>query len=135
MYILMEIVSVSVAAAAAAVLIASIRRRKRLNLEVYNIINQNQYEYVIVDSRNQNDYLKAHIPGAVNIPEKQIKNNLPTENMFEKIYVYGYSYLSSGRAADELSRCGYFNVVSFGSFKKWKGPVESRAERENKAEQ
>ncbi len=119
--------------AAAAVVTAAvsyrIRRNKEanrslsLNSTLQKLINQNQYEYYLIDVRSEAEYRKGHIPTAINVPYGQLGSFLPTDNLFINMVVYGRSPLQSARAASLLSDAGYFNVTSFGPIFKWRGPV------------
>jgi hypothetical protein len=43
--------------------------------------------------------------------------------MFLTIVVYGRKKIDSDRAAAYLSTNGYFNVISYGKIKRWRGPL------------
>lgn len=78
-----------------------------------------------MDTRDEKDYLKGHIPTAVNVPFKRIKTQFPTEMLFATVVVYGYSDRESHKAARILNDSGYFNVVSYGSYQKWTKSFET----------
>ena len=99
--------------------ITSLKRRKNLAA----LINQNQYEYQLLDLRREKDYIKGSIPTSVNRTPEALEATLPTEKMFETIIVYGYSWRQSNRVARYLSDTGYFNVTSFGSVRRWGKPL------------
>lgn len=94
-----------------------------LNSTLQKLINQEQYEYYLIDVRSEAEYLKGHIPTAINIPYGQLNSFLPTDKLFTNMVVYGRSPLQSSRAAAIMSDAGYFNVTSFGPIFKWRGPV------------
>ncbi|MDC7242003.1 MAG: rhodanese-like domain-containing protein [Spirochaetales bacterium] len=94
-----------------------------LNSTLQKLINQDQYEYYLIDVRSEAEFRKGHIPTAVNVPYGQLGSFLPTDKLFTNMVVYGRSPLQSNRAATVLSEAGYFNVTSFGPIFKWRGPV------------
>ncbi len=83
------------------------------------LIKSGSIDYCLVDSRDSQDYEKGHIKSAKNVPYYSIEGNLPSENLFTIMIVYGYTKRSSIKAADVLSDLGYFNVVAFGAYSKW----------------
>jgi len=99
--------------------------------ELKYLISQNQYDYTIIDLRRPEEFTRGHIPNALNIPYQQCLGYMPTENMFEKIYIYGRDRRSARKAARNLSSTGYFNVKYYGALRGWKGPLE-RAGAKNK---
>jgi len=105
-----------------------------LNSNLLQLINQDQYEYYLIDVRSEAEYLKGHIPTAINVPYGQLSSFLPTDNLFTNMIVYGRSPNQSFRAATILSDTGYFNVTNFGPLFKWRGPV-SRGDKEKESRQ
>ena len=104
---------------------AWLRRKVRLDREISGLLSQDQYEYTILDVRRNTDFTKSHVPASRNIPYDEFDGGLPTENMFEKIFVYGPNRRIARKVARTLDRTGYFNVTCYGSFRGWKGPVVS----------
>lgn len=88
------------------------------------LINQNDFEYLLIDARNSDKFAVSRIPTAVNIPYEKLIESLPVENMFLTIIVYGDSSRQVSRAADYLCESGYFNVTAFGAMTRWKGELE-----------
>jgi rhodanese-related sulfurtransferase len=101
-----------------------IRHRLRISREMMYLLSQDQYEYLFIDIRSREEFAKGHIPNALNIPYVECSDLLPTENMFEKIYVYGKTRRKARIIAAVLDTTGYFNVAFFGAFRGWKGPIE-----------
>jgi rhodanese-related sulfurtransferase len=91
--------------------------------QLARLISQQNFEFLLIDIRDEEDYNFSHIPTAVNIPYKKLISSLPVENMFLTIIVYGGSRKISRIATDSLSDSGYFNVTSFGSLSRWKGDL------------
>lgn len=83
------------------------------------LIESGDIDYCLVDSRDRNDFDKGHIETAISVPYYSVEGNLPSENLFTIIIVYGYTKRSSIKAAELLSELGYFNVVVFGAYSKW----------------
>ena len=79
-------------------------------------------EYIILDAREQDEYDKGHIPGAILIPYDKIadraEKELPNKNQL--ILVYCRSGRRSKIAAEELVKLGYTNVKEFGGIIDWK---------------
>lgn len=105
-----------------------------LNSTLQKLINQDQYEYFLIDVRSESEYRKGHIPTAINVPYGQLGSFLPTDKLFTNMIVYGRSPLQSSRAASILEEAGYFNVTSFGPIFKWRGPVSRGKGGEKKKE-
>jgi len=104
------------------------RHRIRRNRELIYLLGQENFEYILIDIRRVEDYEKEHIPGAFNVPYPESLNYLPSENMFERIYVYGQNRCRTREVVREMSDTGYFNVSYVGIFREWKGPVEKEKE-------
>ena len=73
------------------------------------LIETNNIDYCLVDSRDIQDYKKGHIKTAKNVPYYSIEGNLPSENLFTLMIVYGYTKRSSIKAA-EVFRITSYNV-------------------------
>ena len=96
------------------------------------LIEQDQYEYYLIDVRSEGEFKKGHIPTAINVPFGRLSSFLPTDILFTSMIVYGRSPGQSARAAEILSDAGYFNVTSFGPFFKWRGPLSQGMENQDK---
>ena len=83
-------------------------------------------EYVILDTREQDEYDEGHIPGTILIPYTEIENKaeemLPDKDKL--ILVYCRSGRRSKIAAEALSKLGYTNVKEFGGIIDWPYEVE-----------
>jgi len=75
----------------------------------------------VIDTRDADQYAKAHIPGAVNIDWRQVlgrRNELPTDRM---VLVYCNSGTLSAQAGLALRVAGLDNVrILQGGFNEWK---------------
>lgn len=78
-------------------------------------------DYVILDTRTQEEYDEGHIPGAILIPYDEIKEKaegiLTDKNQL--ILVYCRSGRRSKIAAEDLVTLGYTNIKEFGGILDW----------------
>ncbi len=83
-------------------------------------------EYVLLDVREQDEFDKGHIPGAILIPYTEIENKaeemLPDND--KQILVYCRSGRRSKIAAESLAKLGYTNIKEFGGIIDWNYEVE-----------
>lgn len=77
--------------------------------------------YIIIDARTQEEYDEGHIPGAILIPEYEIKDKAEKEltDKNQLILVYCRSGRRSKIASQELVNLGYTNVKEFGGIIDW----------------
>ena len=77
-------------------------------------IDSDRHNFLLVDSRNPEEYREAHIPGAVNIPQKNMDEMfglLPSDKDFQIIfYCNGVKCGKSRKAAQKAQKIGYTNV-------------------------
>jgi len=80
-------------------------------------VEADQRDFLLVDARNPEEYREAHIPGAVNIPQKKMSDFfglLPADKNMEIIfYCNGVKCGKSKKAAQVALNLGYKNVVVF----------------------
>ena len=77
--------------------------------------------YIILDVRTQEEYDQGHIPGAILIPDTEIKaeaENILTDKA-QLILVYCRSGRRSKLAAEALVELGYTNIKEFGGIIDW----------------
>ena len=89
-------------------------------------IMDSQEGYIILDVRTQEEYDEGHIPGAVLIPDTEIKVKVE-EVLTDKnqlILVYCRSGRRSKLAAEALVELGYTNIKEFGGIIDWPYEVE-----------
>ena len=82
--------------------------------------------YIILDVRTQEEYDQGHIPGAILIPDTEIKAKAE-EALTDKdqlILVYCRSGRRSKIAAEALADLGYTNIKEFGGIIDWPYEVE-----------
>ena len=89
-------------------------------------IMDNRDDYVILDTRTQEEYDEGHIPGAVLIPYDEILQKAETvlTDKNQLILVYCRSGRRSKLAAEDLVKLGYTNIKEFGGILDWKYEVE-----------
>ena len=83
-------------------------------------------DYVILDVRTEEEFAEGHIPGALLIPDYEIKQRaemiLTDKN--QMILVYCRSGRRSKLASADLSYMGYQNVKEFGGIIDWPYEIE-----------
>lgn len=82
--------------------------------------------YVILDTRTQEEYEESHIPGAVLIPHDVILEKAEgiLTDKDQLILVYCRSGRRSKLAAEDLLKLGYTNIREFGGIIDW--PYETQ---------
>ena len=88
------------------------------------LIERQDKDYHLIDTRTDREYRSGYIPTAINIPHDVIGDNLPTEDRSALIIVYCRSGARSGRAKRTLEGLGFTNVINFGGIGSWKGKIE-----------
>ena len=79
---------------------------------------------LLVDLRDPQDYIRAHIPGAINIEPARIREEIRKIATFRTpIYVYCYAGIRSAQAESLLKAKGY-QVFNIGSFEEYTGEKE-----------
>ncbi len=79
----------------------------------------------LIDVRDSDSYAKGHIPGAINAPIDALESSLskiriPKRGAAIIVYCYNIACFRATRAALELSRKGFANVVEMvGGFEEW----------------
>src|SRR5262249_41322275 len=80
-------------------------------------------KFVLVDVREESEYAKDHLPGAIHlgkgIIERDIEARVPDTNA--EIILYCGGGFRSALAADNLQKMGYTNVISMdGGIRDWR---------------
>ena len=80
-------------------------------------------KFLLVDVREDNEWAKGHLPGAVHlgkgIIERDIEQRVPDTNA--KVILYCGGGFRSALVADNLQKMGYTNVISMdGGMRGWK---------------
>ena len=85
-------------------------------------------DVIILDVREQDEYDRGHIPGAVLLPVGTIDEETAAEVIPEKdstVLVYCRSGNRSKTASSALSELGYTNIYEFGGINTWPYETES----------
>ena len=82
--------------------------------------------YIILDTRTEEEYDEAHIPGAIVIPHDEITDRAEEElpDKDQLLLVYCRSGRRSKLAAEALVKLGYTNIKEFGGIIDWPYEVE-----------
>lgn len=82
--------------------------------------------YIILDVRRADEYAEGHIPGAINVANEDIGDEMPSElpDLDQVIYVYCRSGRRSKEASSKLAALGYTNIYEFGGIMDWDGEIE-----------
>ena len=80
-----------------------------------------QSNYIILDTRTQEEYDEGHIPGAILIPYDEIlqKAESVLTDKNQLILVYCRSGRRSKLASEDLVKLGYQNIREFGGIRDW----------------
>lgn len=111
------------------ILAASCGKTENETEAVYMNINAQQAKeimdtetgYVILDVRTQEEFDSGHVPGAILIPDYEIKEKAPQvlTDKNQKILVYCRSGRRSKLACEDLVNLGYTNLYEFGGIIDW----------------
>jgi rhodanese-related sulfurtransferase len=80
-------------------------------------------EVTLIDVRKAESFAKGHVPGAVNIPRRELRDNLSDIPKDTNVVVYcsDITCFASKKAMVTLLNSGYDNVrVMYGGFDGWK---------------
>lgn len=85
-------------------------------------LRANHEPFTLIDVREDNEWAKGHLPGAIHlgkgIIERDIETTVPDRKT--KLVLYCGGGYRSALAADNLQKMGYMNVVSMdGGYKGW----------------
>ncbi len=94
---------------------------EQITAEEAKKLMDSESDYIIIDSRTEEEFAEGHIEGAILIPEYEIaeraENELPDKNQL--ILVYCRSGRRSKIASSALAELGYTNVKEFGGIIDW----------------
>ena len=105
-------------------------RIQQIDIEGYKKLAQSGEPFMLVDTREDNEWNAGHAAGAVHLGkgviERDIETAVPDKNA--KLVLYCGGGFRSALAADALQKMGYKNVISLdGGWRAWKEaglPVE-----------
>ena len=94
---------------------------EQINAEKAKEIMDSGVEYILLDTRTDEEFASGHIEGAILIPEYEIAQRAPRELPDKEalILVYCRSGRRSKIASEELVNLGYTNVKEFGGIIDW----------------
>ncbi len=92
---------------------------KTITVKDYKAISEQGGNYEIIDCRQENDYIKGHIPGAINIPRGLLEFSDKISNRRIKIFIYNYDDGCSALCAETLLKLKYKDVKMIENG--WKG--------------
>jgi rhodanese-related sulfurtransferase len=102
--------------------------KKRIKEEDYREVKKkidSGHPLVLVDTREDSEWARGHIPGAVHLSkgiiERDIEKAIPDKS--SEIVLYCGGGFRSALAADNLQKMGYSNVISMDGG--WRGWTES----------
>ena len=95
---------------------------EQISAEEAKKIMDTESDYIIIDTRTQEEFDEGHIQGAVLIPEYEIKERAEEvlKDKQQLILVYCRSGRRSKLASQALADLGYTNVKEFGGIIDWK---------------
>jgi len=107
------------------------KRVRETNVDTVKTRMDGGEKLVLVDVREESEYAKDHLPGAIHlgkgIIERDIEARVPELNTEMILYCGGG--FRSALAADNLQKMGYTNVISMdGGIRDWRGkgyPLEA----------
>lgn len=79
----------------------------------------------LVDLREKDEYRRAHILGARNIPYSQFKVRMSELRKDQPVYLYDQGVQVSGRAAYKLKKAGFEHIAILkNGFEGWSGKIK-----------
>lgn len=92
--------------------------------EGLKLLEQNP-ESLLVDVRENKEYITGHIPGSINIPLLDIEDVYDyVDDIESPILLYCLTGNRSSQAMSTLKEFGYENAISIGGINKYKGKLE-----------
>lgn len=92
-------------------------------------LHQTLVKSIIVDVRNEREYILSHIPGAINLPFARLEKDRASIPSIGSIFVYGATESDTFQAGTRLFDMGFFGLrIITGGFESWKAkglPVEA----------
>ncbi len=90
--------------------------------EIRNRLDKKE-KFVLVDVREDNEYAKDHLPGAIHLGRGVIERDIEVQipDTKTEIILYCGGGFRSAMAADNLQKMGYTNVISMdGGIREWR---------------
>ena len=91
-----------------------------INIENFKTNFDNKEHYVIIDCREEKEFVTGHIPGAINVPRGLIGFAKTISDRHPQLYIYSLTEQRSTLGAAELKKLKYKHVlVITGGWEKW----------------
>ncbi len=100
---------------------------ERINCtQAYSMLQKSR-DIIVLDLRQRGDYLKGHIPGAINLNPYEVASEVRKFiiNRHTPIIIYCYSGAVSLGVCLALEDLGYKNIYDLQDIKKWKYKLSS----------
>ena len=92
----------------------------KVTVEELKTIVENNGEITIIDCREKEEYIKGHIPGAINVPRGLLEFSTKISNRRDAIYMYSEASKRASLACSTLKLLKYQNVnLVYGGWQKW----------------
>ena len=91
-------------------------------VEVSHLLEKKASDIHVVDVRYAEDYVKGHVPGAVNLPPSEWGGDVSKKldkNKINMLYCYSQVCHLAAKAAVKLASMGYAVMEMDGGFKAW----------------
>ena len=91
--------------------------------ELAQRLEEDRENLILSDVRDPGEFVKEHIPGAINIPLEKLSEKAKEFKKSQRIVVYGETHTdeTSNRAAEMLEQMGFRKVSDFdGGVYAWK---------------
>lgn len=91
-----------------------------INIENFKTKFENKDHYVIIDCREEKEFVAGHIPGAINVPRGLIGFAKSISDRHPQLYIYSLTEQRATLGAAELRKLKYKHVsVVSGGWGKW----------------
>ncbi len=77
----------------------------------FKVLFDEHAKLTLIDCREPNEFIKGHIPGAINIPRGVLEFSNKISNRRDKLYVYCLTYDRASLACVSLLKLKYSHVV------------------------
>lgn len=99
------------------------RRVKEVTIDDVKAMMNNIEKFLLIDVREESEYAKDHLPGAIHLGKGVIERDIETRvpDTATKLVLYCGGGFRSVLAADNLQKMGYTNVISMdGGVRDWR---------------
>ncbi len=90
------------------------------------LVKYHQLKYaILLDIRSEEAYAKGHIPGAVNVPFKQIaRARYELGDLHAPVFVYGWYHNDAKDGVIALKALGFEHITALGDCDRYTGEIE-----------